>query len=126
MDSIRIHERDNGACNPLIRWGKRIPCVVVVMPYNEHINPEPTRSSSMATKLSDREVLAIRQSLANGVTRKALQELYDVSLETIARIARGDTRAGVMKVDVKREERLDEEIAASAERLQSLLAETGK
>jgi len=80
----------------------------------------------MATKLSDREVLAIRQSLANGVTRKALQEMYDVSLETIARIARGDTRAGVMKVDVKREERLDAEIAASAERLLGMLEGAGK
>lgn len=53
----------------------------------------------MSTKLSDREVLAIRQSLANGVTRRALQRKYDVALETIARIARGDSRAGVRAVE---------------------------
>jgi len=62
----------------------------------------------MAKKLSDREVWAIREAVRTGEsTRKEQQELYEVSLETIARICRGDTRSTVSGGNVARMDQVE-------------------
>ena len=44
-----------------------------------------------AAVFSDEEVRQIRAALSSGQTRKELARLYGVGVETIARLARGDT-----------------------------------
>jgi hypothetical protein len=46
----------------------------------------------MPTKLTDEQVLVIRQQAAEGTARRDLAIRFDVSLETICRIIRGDSR----------------------------------
>ncbi len=79
-----------------------------------------------AAVFSDEEVRQIRAALSSGQTRKELARLYGVGVETIAKLARGDTYGwvdGSVQGEVGQQAPFmtEEEKAESMRKLQELL-----
>lgn len=77
----------------------------------------------MPLKLSDEQVLIIRQQVAGGTARRDLAIRFGVSVETISRIVRGDSRTLVKPApEVFDGELSPSAIAESERRLAALVA----
>lgn len=81
----------------------------------------------MPLKLTDEQVLVIRRQAAEGTARRDLAIRFDVSLETVSRIIRGDTRRAPKTKGTPEfaGELSDAELKASERRLAALQATVG-
>jgi hypothetical protein len=81
----------------------------------------------MPLKLTDEQVITIRRQAAEGTARRDLAIRFDVSLETVCRIIRGDSRRSPKPKGTPEfaGELSDAELKASERRLAALQAEVG-